>query len=62
LRQFGGAVALIANRDAVVPWEKFVVVDAGNGNIALRAVANNQYVCFPTGASVRLCLSTYFVN
>ncbi|MCW3463986.1 M57 family metalloprotease [Chitinophaga nivalis] len=41
----GGANALIANRDAVGPWEQFRVIDAGNGLIALQSLANNSYVC-----------------
>jgi hypothetical protein len=40
----GGANPLIANRPAVGDWEKFRVVDAGNGLIALQAVVNNGYV------------------
>jgi beta-glucosidase len=47
-----GAAALIANRDAVGPWEQFDEVDAGNGQIALRAHANNQYVTAAPGASL----------
>ncbi|WP_206319364.1 PQQ-dependent sugar dehydrogenase [Actinacidiphila epipremni] len=39
-----GAAPLIANRDAVGPWETFDEIDLGGGNIALRAHANNQYV------------------
>ncbi|HVI47036.1 MAG TPA: M57 family metalloprotease [Chitinophaga sp.] len=41
----GGANPLIANRTAVGLWEKFVVLDAGNGLISLRAVVNNAYTC-----------------
>ncbi|MCO6008077.1 glycoside hydrolase family 3 C-terminal domain-containing protein [Actinoallomurus purpureus] len=39
-----GAAALIANRDAIGPWEQFDQVDEGNGAIALRSLANNEYV------------------
>src|SRR5258706_347988 len=40
----GGANPLIANRTAIGPWESFDVLDAGNGNIALRSHANNLIV------------------
>ncbi|MFD6304377.1 hypothetical protein ACFWFF_15095 [Streptomyces sp. NPDC060223] len=33
------------NRTCVGTWEKFTLVDAGNGNVALRAQADNLYVC-----------------
>ena len=36
--------ALIANRNQVGPWETFVLVDLGKGQVALRA-ANGKYVC-----------------
>jgi hypothetical protein len=49
-----GSSPLIANRTAVGPWERFLVVDAGNGNIALRAQANNQYVCADNGGNSAL--------
>jgi hypothetical protein len=49
-----GSSPLIANRTAVGPWERFLVVDAGNGNIALRAQANNQYVCAENGGNSAL--------
>jgi hypothetical protein len=35
---------LIANRTTAGTWEKFKVVDAGNGNIALQALINSKYV------------------
>ena len=35
---------LKANKDKLLLWEKFTVVNAGNGKIALRSLANNQYV------------------
>jgi hypothetical protein len=41
----GGANALIASSTSVGTAEKFVVVDAGGGNIAFQALANNKYVC-----------------
>lgn len=37
-------VPLEARSTAVNTWEKFTVVDAGNGYIALKAMANNLYV------------------
>ena len=40
-----GANPLIANRTAVGPWESFYELDAGNGNVALRSIANGQIVC-----------------
>ncbi|MEU3519880.1 xylosidase [Streptomyces sp. NPDC006654] len=40
-----GAQPLIANRDAVGPWERFDQIDLGNGAIALRANANGRVVC-----------------
>jgi hypothetical protein len=40
----GGSSPLIANRDHVGSWEKFQIVDAGNGKIALKALVNNKYV------------------
>ncbi|WP_443071125.1 glycoside hydrolase family 71/99-like protein [Streptomyces sp. NBC_01476] len=39
-----GAAALIANRTAIGPWEQFDLLDAGSGNVALRAHANSRYV------------------
>jgi hypothetical protein len=36
---------LIADVTTVTDWERFVVVDAGNGQIGLRCQANSQYVC-----------------
>ncbi|MEO7719410.1 MAG: coagulation factor 5/8 type domain-containing protein [Capsulimonas sp.] len=40
-----GVNPLIASATSVSNSEKYVVVDAGGGNIALRSVANNMYVC-----------------
>jgi len=47
-----GAAPLIANRDAIGPWEQFDQVDAGNGTIALRSHANNRYVTAAPGQSL----------
>jgi beta-glucosidase len=47
-----GAAPLIANRDAIGPWEQFDQVDAGNGWIALRSHANNQFVTAAPGQSL----------
>ncbi|MFJ1584034.1 xylosidase [Streptomyces sp. NPDC088197] len=44
-----GAAALIANRTAIGVWEQFDMTDAGGGNIALRAHANNRYVSAGSG-------------
>lgn len=40
-----GAQALIANRTAVGPWERYEVIGRGGSQIALRSYANNKYVC-----------------
>lgn len=40
-----GAAALIANRTAVGPWERFDLIGRGGTTIALRAQVNNRYVC-----------------
>jgi beta-glucosidase len=47
-----GAAALIANRDAIGPWEQFDEIDAGAGAIALRAHANSLFVTAAPGASL----------
>jgi beta-glucosidase len=47
-----GAAALIANRDAIGPWEQFDEIDAGGGAIALRAHANSLFVTAAPGASL----------
>jgi beta-glucosidase len=47
-----GAAALIANRDAIGPWEQFDQLDAGGGAVALRAHADNRYVTAAQGASL----------
>ena len=39
-----GAQPLIANRDAIGPWEKFDLIDLGGGYVALRARVNGKYV------------------
>lgn len=41
----GGASALIANRTAVGPWERFDLLTVGTSRIALRAHADNRLVC-----------------
>ena len=40
----GGASPLIANKSVVGVSEKFKIVDAGNGCIAILALINNKYV------------------
>jgi len=40
-----GVNPLIADSATVGTAQQYAVVDAGGGNIALRALANNQYVC-----------------
>jgi len=40
-----GANPLIADSTTVGTAQQYAVVDAGGGNIALRALANNMYVC-----------------
>lgn len=45
---------LIANRTAVGQWEKFDVINAGNGLVALRANANIKYVCAENGGGSNL--------
>ncbi|PRD48887.1 lectin [Sphingobacterium haloxyli] len=47
----GGNSPLIADRTSAGQWEKFTIVDAGNGKIALRSLANNQYVCADNGGA-----------
>jgi hypothetical protein len=50
-----GADPLIANRASVGgSWERFDVVDAGNGFIALRSRANSRYVCAENGGASAL--------
>jgi type 1 glutamine amidotransferase len=39
-----GAQPLIANRTAIGAWEQFDLLDAGSGNVALRAHANSRIV------------------
>jgi hypothetical protein len=46
-----GTSPLIANRAAVGGWESFVELDAGAGNIALLALANNKIVCADNGGT-----------
>jgi beta-glucosidase len=40
----GGNSSLIANRDAVGPWEIFDLIPSGDGTIGLRSNANGKYV------------------
>lgn len=40
-----GAWPLIANRDAVGPWETFALISGDGGGSALRAGANGDFVC-----------------
>ncbi|MEV4626744.1 PQQ-dependent sugar dehydrogenase [Micromonospora sp. NPDC049523] len=46
-----GAAPLIANRATIGPWEQFDRLDAGNGNIALRAKANGLIVTAANGTA-----------
>jgi glucose/arabinose dehydrogenase/PKD repeat protein len=46
-----GAAPLIANRATIGPWEQFDRIDAGNGNIALRAKANGLIVTAANGTA-----------
>jgi len=48
----GGNGPLIANRGGASTWEKFQVVDAGNGAVALKSLANGQYVSAGGAGSV----------
>lgn len=45
---------LVASSSAVTDWERFVVADAGNGQIGLLCLANNQYVCAEGAGSATL--------
>ena len=49
----GGGGEVFANRSAVAAWEKFRLMDLGDGNVALRA-ANGQYVCAENGGGSKL--------
>jgi hypothetical protein len=44
----GGGQKLVANRDAIGPWETFTLTELGSGKVALQA-ANGQYVCAEGG-------------
>ncbi len=48
----GGASPLIANRGGAAGWEQFVVVDAGGGAVALKAIANGKFVTIADGALI----------
>jgi hypothetical protein len=39
-----GGREVVANRNAIGPWETFTVIEGGNGHVALQA-NNGQYVC-----------------
>ena len=47
----GGAQPLIANRDAVGPWELFDVVQLSATDVSVRALANNRWVTAEAGGS-----------
>lgn len=42
---------LIANRTAVGGWERFLVIDRGNGNVAFQAQSNGKYVTADYGGN-----------
>jgi hypothetical protein len=44
----GGGREVVANRDQILGWETFSLIDLGNSRVALRA-ANGQYVCAEGG-------------
>ena len=44
----GGGQKMVANRDAIGPWETFTLADLSNGKVALQA-SNGQYVCAEGG-------------
>ena len=44
-----GQLPLIANRDWILGWETFKLIDLGNNNVALQAAANGKYVCAENG-------------
>ncbi len=44
----GGGDGVVANRNLILAWETFGLIDLGGGNIALQA-ANGQYVCAENG-------------
>ncbi len=47
----GASIPLVANKATARAWEKFQVVNAGNGTIALKAVAHNKIVSADLNAS-----------
>ncbi|WP_027344156.1 ThuA domain-containing protein [Hamadaea tsunoensis] len=49
-----GSSALIADATSVGTAQKFDLVDLGNGNVALKARANNQYVCAENAGAASL--------
>jgi endoglucanase len=52
-----GASAMICNRPSAGGWEKFTVVDAGNGKIALQGT-NGKFVSSGNGTSALICNRT----
>ena len=44
----GGGDVVLANRNSLLGWETFELIDLGNSNVALKA-ANGQYVCAEGG-------------
>jgi hypothetical protein len=53
---------LIANRATAGSWEKFKVVDAGNGNIGLQALINNKYVTADNYGNASLIAKATIIN
>ena len=57
-----GTANMNCNRSSAGIWETFQVVDAGNGNIALKGYANNAaasaYVCSENGTAAMNCNRT----
>jgi hypothetical protein len=43
----GGSGDLMANRYAVGPWERYQIVSLGSGNVAIRSLANEKFLCTP---------------
>ena len=48
-----GASPLIANRDAVGPWEQFEMSQNGDG-FAFKSIANGNFICADGGGSQAL--------
>jgi hypothetical protein len=45
----GGSQPLVANRTSIGEWERFDVIDLGDGDVALRSHANNLYLGYGGG-------------